>query len=458
MVKFGKKFFFNATYVKKNKTILVVICLTLITLVVATMLITKYTSFDKNENLKKDAIVYENIDIKLFGKIPYSIQYFKSIENVKLSDIKITYPDDFKLQEDLSSCSEEEKKKIEEIRNSNTPNEAKDNSFNCISYIATEVGRYNVAIELYDKKYNVNLNVVDDEAPILEVKNHEIYEDEHYNINDFVNSCTDNSQTDCTYEYLNTSLVSYDKYTEPGTYDIKLIAKDRSGNKSEAKVATLTIKKIIYYTVNYDTGGGSSVNSEQVREGRTPSYPQAPIKSGYYFKGWYLNNSEYKFDKPVTSNITITAKWEKIPTPNNPSSNPSSNPRDNIVTPPKNNNSSCIKYSEFYGSISIYNYAFAGGSKNDCMPTNSSAYKDSAVSIAERYQDSVTKRFKSDYSISTGCSVNSYYNVKSVTYNGKRSVGFLITYSLTADNCSTLADATYMLTCSSPNNCSITYN
>lgn len=42
------------------------------------------------------------------------------------------------------------------------------------------------------------------------------------------------------------------------------------------------------------------------------SAPDAPVKSGYRFAGWYSGDAKWNFDTPVTENLTLTAKWEKI--------------------------------------------------------------------------------------------------------------------------------------------------
>lgn len=38
----------------------------------------------------------------------------------------------------------------------------------------------------------------------------------------------------------------------------------------------------------------------------------APERSGYYFRGWYLDGMYYRNDLPVTKDLTLTANWEKI--------------------------------------------------------------------------------------------------------------------------------------------------
>lgn len=56
---------------------------------------------------------------------------------------------------------------------------------------------------------------------------------------------------------------------------------------------------------------GSSQYAMQVVKDKA-SAPDAPVKSGYRFAGWYSGDAKWNFDTPVTENLTLTAKWEKI--------------------------------------------------------------------------------------------------------------------------------------------------
>ena len=58
---------------------------------------------------------------------------------------------------------------------------------------------------------------------------------------------------------------------------------------------------------------GEDVYAVQVVNGKA-SAPDAPVKSGYRFAGWYSGDAKWDFDTPVTENLTLTAKWEKIHT------------------------------------------------------------------------------------------------------------------------------------------------
>ena len=66
------------------------------------------------------------------------------------------------------------------------------------------------------------------------------------------------------------------------------------------------------YTVTFNSDGGSSVDAIPVEEGKTVSEPKAPTREGYTFEGWYLGETKYDFSKPVTGDITLTAKWNEV--------------------------------------------------------------------------------------------------------------------------------------------------
>ena len=62
-------------------------------------------------------------------------------------------------------------------------------------------------------------------------------------------------------------------------------------------------------TVTFDSNGGSAVDVQAVTYGKTAQEPAVPTRSGYTFVGWYLGETAYDFDTPVTENITLTAHW-----------------------------------------------------------------------------------------------------------------------------------------------------
>ena len=67
------------------------------------------------------------------------------------------------------------------------------------------------------------------------------------------------------------------------------------------------------FAVRFDTDGGSEIEPTTVKHSRKVQPPSDPEKSGHTFTGWYLDNEKYNFDTPVTAPLTLTAKWEKVP-------------------------------------------------------------------------------------------------------------------------------------------------
>ena len=65
-----------------------------------------------------------------------------------------------------------------------------------------------------------------------------------------------------------------------------------------------------YYTVTFDSNGGSSVPSQRVKSGGTVTRPADSVKEGCTFNGWFLASKQFKFgtggDK-VTGDITLVA-------------------------------------------------------------------------------------------------------------------------------------------------------
>ncbi|MCI7558846.1 MAG: InlB B-repeat-containing protein [Clostridium sp.] len=85
--------------------------------------------------------------------------------------------------------------------------------------------------------------------------------------------------------------------------------KNDTTNTTTTKKTTTTTTEAKKYTVKFDSNGGSKVSSKEVTSGSKVSKPSNPIRTGYKFSGWTLNNKAYDFNSKVTSNITLVAKW-----------------------------------------------------------------------------------------------------------------------------------------------------
>ena len=74
------------------------------------------------------------------------------------------------------------------------------------------------------------------------------------------------------------------------------------------------IPEVIYYTVTFDSMGGSEVPSQNVEEGKLATKPTDPTKDNCTFEGWYLSSSfkkEFDFNTIITTDYTLFAKWKE---------------------------------------------------------------------------------------------------------------------------------------------------
>ena len=108
------------------------------------------------------------------------------------------------------------------------------------------------------------------------------------------------------YEDNNSFLLPYDFYT-PVIGDITLYAKWEP-------IPVLPE----YGTVTFNSNGGSEIPSRTVPLGSTITKPDDPILYGHAFLGWYTDSAmvldAYEFARPITGNLTLYAKWEKLAT------------------------------------------------------------------------------------------------------------------------------------------------
>lgn len=184
--------------------------------------------------------LHQSIDIEINSDWPDKLDYFSKFENYNVDLISVDYGSDFTTE---------------------------------------EVGTYKVLVHISDEQSKeVTVNVKDTIAPVMYVHDYEIEYGEEYGIQDFVESCSDNSKKDCIVMYDDTALdqngniIDFSSFTEQNTYTIKLFAKDDAGNASEIQKVTLTIG-----------------------EGSNPDDPQIPTDCNY----GDLNVDTSKYNYPV---------------------------------------------------------------------------------------------------------------------------------------------------------------
>ena len=129
---------------------------------------------------------------------------------------------------------------------------------------------------------------------------------------------------------------NYDLSNLPGTFDVNKASNWSGGtvsgniltvdhdkdsvtytyNRGNGKTANfmLTCSKASY-AVNFNTNGGSEVDTQTVVHGEKVVKPADPKLNGFTFGGWYTDEdctdeNKYDFETPVTANFTLYAKWE----------------------------------------------------------------------------------------------------------------------------------------------------
>lgn len=82
-----------------------------------------------------------------------------------------------------------------------------------------------------------------------------------------------------------------------------------AANKTTANV---WVRLSTIHSVTFDSKGGTPVEMEEVNYGAYATAPVAPTKNGYKFVSWCAaDGTAYNFNTPITSNVTLYAKWEE---------------------------------------------------------------------------------------------------------------------------------------------------
>lgn len=147
-----------------------------------------------------------------------------------------------------------------------------------------KIGSFKVVMKINDKNYETTLNVVDTLAPTLKLKELTITLGDKFEINSFVESCTDNSEEDCILSYKENK-----KYTKVGTYDVTIIAKDKSDNVVEE--TTKLIVKNKKTTNETQTKNDNKTNNNKVKfvKEETESVKETKeLKYGTILNSWHV--------------------------------------------------------------------------------------------------------------------------------------------------------------------------
>ncbi|MCL2685849.1 MAG: InlB B-repeat-containing protein [Candidatus Bathyarchaeota archaeon] len=66
------------------------------------------------------------------------------------------------------------------------------------------------------------------------------------------------------------------------------------------------------HTITFDIQDGTDLPAQTIEHGRLLVEPSDPTRLGYTFAGWFYGENKFDLNTPITSDITLIAKWEKI--------------------------------------------------------------------------------------------------------------------------------------------------
>ena len=72
-----------------------------------------------------------------------------------------------------------------------------------------------------------------------------------------------------------------------------------------------TWEAITYHKITFDTSGGEVINSQMIPSGTNIQELPTPIKEGYTFKCWSLEDNEFDINTKITKDITLIAIYEE---------------------------------------------------------------------------------------------------------------------------------------------------
>lgn len=67
-----------------------------------------------------------------------------------------------------------------------------------------------------------------------------------------------------------------------------------------------------FFTITFETNGGSKIESQLVRISGIPEIPASPTRTGYVFAGWYADpecETMFDFSNPIEADATVYANW-----------------------------------------------------------------------------------------------------------------------------------------------------
>ena len=254
------------------------------------------------------------------------------------------------------------------------------------------IGTYKVEITIDGKTYNTFLNITDTNEPDLVLKDVTIKLGEAYSIDSFIDSCNDLSNDACILSYMDNNMGFY---TEEGSYDIIIVAKDTSGNEKEMLAKLNIVKDDINNQVN-------NVTNNNVTDSKKDNNSSNSNKSGNSGQNNTNNNSTNNSNSSSNNSNNNSGNGS-----NNNSGNGSNNNSNTTYTQPKTYQVTFILDDGYYTSV-------IGVLENNTIPSNVETTKEGR-SFKEWQLDG--KSFDPNTKITGNITLKAVYNdVPVITY------------------------------------------
>ena len=133
-----------------------------------------------------------------------------------------------------------------------------------------------------------------------------------------------------------------------------------NSNKTTTKIKKETV------TVTFDTKGFGNVSSQTIVKNNKVSKPNNPKAEGMHFIEWQHNGEKFDFNKKITEDITLTAKWDNL--------------QRLVCSIINSNNYSTIEgKDQVYYANGKYNYNVSCGKYNYSIPVFVEFYKNGTI-------------------------------------------------------------------------------
>ncbi len=187
--------------------------------------------------------------------------------------------------------------------------------------LPSKLGKSNkIALKkLIDERYINQLK--DEDGNVCSIENSFIQAtklDSEYQIKSYL-ECGDDS------DYLSSFIKIEDEgqKVKPTTSTTKKVTKKttKTTKKTSVKTTSSTTKRVepstterptirLYYSVKFNTNGGSFLPEQSIRPGSKMA-KVIPKRIGYKFLGWYYNGKEFDMNTKIYKDYVLVAKWAK---------------------------------------------------------------------------------------------------------------------------------------------------